>query len=85
MDHNIIGFTAVLCIFGGPLIAGLVWTICHYWAQVAIRQSELELKHRLLDAGMTAGEIERVVNAGRAAEASETTSSQTSPEIHKIA
>jgi hypothetical protein len=85
MDHNVVGLAAVVLLFGGPLIAGIVWIICHTWAQVATHQGELELKHRLLDAGMTASEIERVVNSGRVSEASGAGTPEPRPEVHKVA
>lgn len=85
MDDNIVGLAAVICLFGGPLIAGIVWIICQTWARIATHQGEVELKHRLLDAGMTASEIERVVNAGRATEDSAAGHSEPRPEVHKVA
>jgi hypothetical protein len=67
MNGQWVGFAAVICMFGGPFIVGGIWMILRAWERVTIQAQEIELKHRLLDAGMTPDEIERVLNAGSAA------------------
>ena len=66
MSGDWVGFAAVICMFGGPFIVGGIWLILQAWERVTIQAQEIELKHRLLDAGMTPYEIERVLNAGSA-------------------
>jgi hypothetical protein len=66
MSPEWIGFATIICMFGGPVLVGVVWVIARAWSRVSMYEREIELKHRLLDAGMTAGEIERVMNAGGA-------------------
>ena len=60
----LVGLTAIILIFGGPLIGGVVYMICQSWVRVTNHEKDVELKHRLLDAGMTAAEIVEVMNAG---------------------
>ena len=63
-SKELIGMVAVVCIFGGWIIVAIARSISKAWSDIRTREGELELKHRLLDAGMSADEIERVVNAG---------------------
>ena len=71
ISPHLTGLVAVLCLFGGPMLVAIAWIVANAWCKASTHASDTELKHRLLDAGMTADEIERVINAGRAAAESE--------------
>lgn len=69
MDFDIIGLVAVILLFGGPLIAAIAYFVCQAWVKVANHEKDVELKHRMLEAGMSVDEIERIMAAGRDAQA----------------
>ena len=66
---ELVSLVTVACLFGGPVVVGALWVGAHFWSRAMMHARDLELKHRLLDAGMTADEIERLINAGRNSEA----------------
>lgn len=53
------GTLAVILIFG----PGLAWVIGHFWYKVVKISSENELKRTMIERGMSAEEIERVLAA----------------------
>jgi len=67
-DIDVVGFTAVICLFGMPFICGVVAIISHAWVKAACHQEDVNLKHHMLAAGLSAEEIERVLNAGKGGE-----------------
>ena len=50
----------IILIFGLPIVA----VIAHYWHEVLKTRSDNQLKQSMLDRGMSAEEIEQVMNAG---------------------
>ena len=62
---QIIGLVSVVLLFGMPLIVGVVHAITSGWKSVAKHREDVDLKHKLVDAGFTAEEIVRIMNAGR--------------------
>lgn len=50
----------ILAVFIGPVIAFAIWN-CYRIAKV---NSDNELKHRLVERGLSVDEIERIINAG---------------------
>ena len=62
---EIVGLVSVICIFGGPMIVGAIYAVMGHWAKVARHREDVDLKHKLVDAGFSVEEIERVMNAGR--------------------
>ncbi|WP_417378922.1 hypothetical protein [Gimesia sp.] len=64
-DIDVTGVTAVVCLVGLPLVSGVTAIISHYWSKTVCHQEDVNLKHHLLAAGMSAEEIERVLNAGK--------------------
>ncbi|MBX7103775.1 MAG: hypothetical protein K1X57_06825 [Gemmataceae bacterium] len=55
-------------IFGGALIAGIVSMICNAWKGNRESERLAVLKQQMLDRGMSADEIVRVIGAGKASE-----------------
>ncbi|QDV50106.1 hypothetical protein [Gimesia fumaroli] len=68
-DFDIIGFTAIICLFGLPFVCGVTAIISRAWVKIACHQKEVDLKHHMLASGMSAEEIEQVLNAGKGTEA----------------
>ena len=62
---EVVGLVSVVCIFGGPLLVWAISSVMGYWAKVAKHREDVDLKHKLVDAGFSVDEIERVMNAGR--------------------
>jgi len=62
---EIVGLVSVICIFGGPFLVGIVYAVMKQWAKVARHREDVDLKHKLIDAGFSVDEIERVMSAGR--------------------
>ena len=60
------GRLAILLIFGAPFAVGALWIVVHAVTTVVNNWREVGLKTRMIDLGMSADEIERVMNAGRA-------------------
>ena len=65
ISPHLTGLVAVILLFGGPMLVAIAWIASHAWLKASTYASDTELKHRLLDAGMSVDEIERVMNAGR--------------------
>lgn len=64
-DNNVIGFTAIICLFGLPFVCGITAIISRAWMKIACHQHDVDLKHHMLAAGMSAEEIEQILNAGK--------------------
>ena len=62
-DH-VFRIAVIAIVFGGPTICAVSFAVCHSWVRVTNHKYDVELKHRLLDAGMTAEEITSVMNSG---------------------
>jgi hypothetical protein len=62
---EIVGLVAVVCIFGVPMLVWAVSSVMDHWQKVAKHREDVDLKHKLVDAGFSVEEIERVMNAGR--------------------
>ena len=50
----------IILIFGLPIVG----VIAHYWHEVLKTRSNNQLKQSMLDRGMSAQEIDQVINAG---------------------
>ena len=62
---EIVGLVMIICLFGGPAICGIVYAVVQGWVKTVRHREDTDLKHRLVDAGFSVEEIERVMNAGR--------------------
>lgn len=60
-----VGALAVFCVLGGPFILVAIYILSTAIERGMRHSRDVSLKLRLLETGMTAAEIERVVNAGR--------------------
>jgi hypothetical protein len=49
---------------GVPCIAWMVWEIARNWQKVRVSEHLAALKQSMIERGMSADEIERVINAG---------------------
>lgn len=58
MDREV---AAVLIVFGLPTLAGIIWILAAYWHKVRRAEIEAGLKLKMLDQGMSADEIVRVL------------------------
>jgi hypothetical protein len=54
---------ALLCVFGTGLIIGLASIIGYYWRQIERTRADCDLKRLMIERGMSAGEIERILAA----------------------
>jgi hypothetical protein len=63
--QNFEGILALLLIFGGGFLVAIVAIVANAISSWKRTEREVDLKHRMLDAGMSAADIERVLNAGR--------------------
>lgn len=52
--------TALVMVFGVPIVS----VIAYYWHETLKNRSNNQLKQSMLDRGMSAQEIEQVINAG---------------------
>lgn len=59
------GKLTILLIFGAPFVVGALWIVVHAVTTVINNWRDVGLKSRMIDLGMSAEEIERVINAGR--------------------
>jgi hypothetical protein len=66
---EVIGLVAVICVFGGPMLVWAISSVMEHWGRVAKHREDVDLKHKLVDAGFSVEEIERVMMAGRIQEA----------------
>ncbi len=64
VNNNLITLAFVICIFAGPGIAYITKEALAAWERVQKHRENAALKHRLIEAGMTADEIIRVVECG---------------------
>ena len=55
---------AVTLIFGGWIVTGVVGSIMSNWRKVREAEQSAALKQSMVDKGMSAADIERVLNAG---------------------
>ena len=55
---------AIVMVFGIPIVVPTVAIIAHYCHKIMKVRSDNELKESMLERGMSAEEIERVINAG---------------------
>ena len=60
-----VGLITIICLFGGPMIVGVVYAAVNGWKNVAKHREDVDLKHKLVDAGYSADEVVRIMNAGR--------------------
>ena len=65
MDGKIVGIVAIVCVFGLPVVLGVFHILSSTWLNAVNHARDTELKHRLLEAGMSANEIAQVMDAGR--------------------
>jgi hypothetical protein len=63
--HNAPGVIAIVLIFGGGFIVGTITLILNAWRGNRESERMAILKQQMLDKGMTADEIVRVMNAGK--------------------
>jgi hypothetical protein len=56
---------SVFVFWGAIVLICIVPTICNYWFKVRRHELDVELKHSLVERGMSADEIVRVLEAGR--------------------
>jgi hypothetical protein len=54
----------VVFVFGGSTIAGIVYKLSRDWRRVHESEHLAALKQSMIERGMSADEIERVLNAG---------------------
>lgn len=66
---QIIGLLSIIFIFGGPMIVGIVYAIVNGWVNVQKHREDADLKHKLVESGFSAEEIERIIKADRKDEA----------------
>ncbi|WP_417387504.1 hypothetical protein [Gimesia sp.] len=74
-DIDVTGIFTVVCLAGLPLVIGMTAVVSHYWSKTVCHQEDVNLKHHLLAAGMSAEEIERVLNAGKSEQKSSSSES----------
>ena len=55
---------AIVMVFGIPIAIPTVAIIAHYWHKIVKTRSDNDLKQSMIDRGMSAQEIEQVINAG---------------------
>ena len=54
------GTLTIIFLFGSPILA----VIAYYWYSIEKFKSDNDLKRRMVEAGLSVDEIERVLNAG---------------------
>jgi hypothetical protein len=55
---------AMILIFGGSFIVAIVGTIAGCWLSARRHTEQIKLKQEMLDRGMSADEIARIIDAG---------------------
>jgi hypothetical protein len=63
---HITGLVAVVLLFGGPVLVWIVCEIARNWRKVRISEHLSVLKQSMIERGMCADDIERILNAGTA-------------------
>lgn len=53
----------VICVFTMIVLVVCIPTVANYWYRLAKARTEAELKHAMIERGMSAEEIERVLQA----------------------
>jgi hypothetical protein len=53
----------LVLIFGGGMVVGLVGIIAHHWRRLRQTEIETEMKREMLNRGMSAEDVERVIKA----------------------
>jgi hypothetical protein len=61
---NSTGMLAVTLIFGGWIVTSVVGSIAGNWRKVREAEQAAALKQSMVEKGMSAADIERVMNAG---------------------
>lgn len=54
---------ALVLIFGGGMVVGLVGIIAYHWRRLRQTEIETEMKREMLNRGMSAEDVERVIKA----------------------
>jgi hypothetical protein len=62
--ENVVAIVSVAFVFGGPLIALVVYTVASNWRRVRIAEQEAVLKKEMLDRGFTPEQIVTVLSTG---------------------
>jgi hypothetical protein len=64
MLHSLPGILTVTFLFGGWIIVAIVGSIAKNWRRVHESEHQAALKQSMIERGMSAGDIERVLRAG---------------------
>jgi hypothetical protein len=62
-NTNLTGLVAVILIFGGGVLWGIIATIAETWRKTRVAEQNAVLKKSMIDRGFSADEIVRVMNA----------------------
>lgn len=63
-DVEIIPLVAVSCALGGPFAVAIIYVVFHSIGSIVRSGLDANLKHKMLKLGYSAGDIERVLQAG---------------------
>ena len=63
-DESLVSIVAISCLFGGPLLWGLVNSLASHWRKLRIEEQQLALKRDMIERGYLPEEIVRVLEAG---------------------
>jgi hypothetical protein len=63
-ENAIIGLASVVCLFGLPVLWGIVYSLANEWRKARVAEQNAVLKREMIERGFTADEIERVIAAG---------------------
>lgn len=67
-DDSVISVVAIACVFGAPMLWGIVDSMASNWRKAKIAEAEAGLKRVMVEHGYPADEIARVIAAsGKAA------------------
>jgi hypothetical protein len=64
ISDNLVGIVAVTVGVGAPMIAWIITNIFNNWRTVKTSEHLAALKQTMVERGMSAEEIERIINAG---------------------
>jgi hypothetical protein len=64
IPDNVLGIVAIALGVGGPMIGWMVTSIAISWRKVRTSEHLAALKQTMIERGMSAEDIERVINAG---------------------
>ena len=59
------GTLSIICVLGGPILVAILYILSKSLENTVRHWREVSLKCRMIDAGMSAAEIEQVVTAGQ--------------------